>query len=105
MSVLRGNYYALLGMEPGANTEQVERAFRYLIELYGDDALATYSLLDPGEAKQMRVQLREAYEVLRDPVRRLEYDVRHGLISGRAPSLGSELPGVPPVAGVAVGEN
>jgi flagellar biosynthesis protein FlhG len=90
VSVLRGNCYALLGLESGATTEQIEKAFRYLIELYGDDSLATYSLLDPGEARQVRVQLREAYDMLRDPVRRLEYDVRHGLISGRAPSVASE---------------
>jgi flagellar biosynthesis protein FlhG len=88
MSVLRGNCYAVLGVEPGATTERIEKAFRYLIELYSDDALATYSLLDPGEAKQVRAQLREAYEVLRDAVRRLEYDVRHGLISGRPPNVG-----------------
>ncbi len=100
MSVLRGNHYALMGIEPGATTEQIEKAFRYLIELYGDEALATYSLLDPGEAKQMRAQLREAYDVLREPMRRLEYDVRHGLISGRAPSLGGELPSAAFGAGV-----
>jgi len=105
MSVLRGNHYALLGLEPGATTEQIERAFRYLIELYGEDALATYSLLDSGEAKQMRAQLREAYDVLRDPVRHLEYDVRHGLISGRTPSPGNQLPGMPPLPGVGVSED
>jgi curved DNA-binding protein CbpA len=105
MSVLRGNHYALMGIEPGATTEQVEKAFRYLIELYGDEALATYSLLDPGEAKQMRAQLREAYDVLRDPVRRLEYDVRHGLIGSRAPSMGGELLGVAVGAGVGGADN
>jgi curved DNA-binding protein CbpA len=103
--VLRGNCYALLGLEPGATTEQIEKAFRYLIELYGDDSLATYSLLDPGEARQVRVQLREAYDVLRDPVRRLEYDVRHGLISGRAPAVGGESAAVANASRHESGEN
>jgi len=84
VSTLRPNYYALLGLNPGATMEQIDKAFRYLIELYSDEALATYSLLEPGEARQLRAQLREAYELLRDPVRRLDYDVRHGLIAGAA---------------------
>ncbi len=103
--MLRGNCYALLGLEPGATTEQIEKAFRYLIELYGDDSLATYSLLDPGEARQVRVQLREAYDVLRDPVRRLEYDVRHGLISGRAPSVSNDTPAPASASSAEGGEN
>jgi curved DNA-binding protein CbpA len=105
MSATRGNHYAVLGVEPGATVEQIEKAFRYLIDLYGDDALATYSLLDSGEAKQMRAQLREAFDMLRDPVRRLEYDLRHGLIGSRAPSSGSDLLGMPPSGGAVANEN
>ncbi len=57
----RGNHYAVLGIEPGATLDRVEKAYRYLVELYGDESLATYSLLDAGELRQMRAQLREAY--------------------------------------------
>ncbi len=76
----RSNFYALLGLEPGATADEIEQAFRGLNELYRDDSLATYSLIDTAEARQIRAQLREAYDVLRDPLRRLEYDVRHGWI-------------------------
>jgi flagellar biosynthesis protein FlhG len=85
--VTRSNLYAVLGLDPGATGEQIEKAFRYLTELYADDSLATYSLLDTAEARKVRAQLREAFDVLRDPVRRLEYDVRYGLIV--APGNGS----------------
>jgi flagellar biosynthesis protein FlhG len=100
--VTRSNFYAVLGLDPGATTEQIEKAFRYLTDLYADDALATYSLLDLAEARKIRAQLREAYDVLKDPVRRLEYDVRYGLIvapaaeppaeSERAGAASSEAP-------------
>lgn len=91
----RSNHYAILGLDPGATGEQIEKAFRYLTELYADDSLATYSLLDTAEARKMRAQLREAFDVLRDPVRRLEYDVRYGLIV--APANGSAAsPDQPP---------
>jgi flagellar biosynthesis protein FlhG len=85
----RGNHYQVLGVEAGASIDQIEKAYRYLVDLYADDSLATYSLLDPGELRQVRAQLREAYDVLRDPLRRLEYDVRQGVMtspSGEAPA-------------------
>ena len=74
----RGNPYALLGLEGGATGDQIDQAYRSLAELYREDSLATYSLVDAAEARQIRTQLREAYDLLRDPLRRLEYDVRHG---------------------------
>lgn len=94
----RSNLYAVLGLDPGATGEQIEKAFRYLTELYADDSLATYSLLDAAEARKVRAQLREAFEVLRDPVRRLEYDVRYGLIvaPGNGSGGGSERPTLEP---------
>jgi flagellar biosynthesis protein FlhG len=96
----RGNHYHVLGIEPGASAERIEKAYRYLIELYGDESLATYSLLDAAELRQMRAQLREAYDVLRDPLRRLEYDVRQGVI---APTE-SEPPSPRPRAAVVEGD-
>jgi flagellar biosynthesis protein FlhG len=90
--VTRGNHYAVLGIEPGATPEEIERAHGYLTELYGDESLATYSLLEEGEARQIRAQVREAYEVLRDPLRRLEYDARQGLISTQRERAARDAP-------------
>ena len=70
--------YAVLGLEPRAAPDRVERAYRFCIELYGEGALATYSLLDPLEAEAQRTRVREAYEVLHDPERRRIYDESQG---------------------------
>ena len=81
MALPRGNHYAVLGVDPDASADQIERAYRHLMELYSEDALATYTLLSPEEVRQACAQVRQAYGMLRDPVRRLEYDARHGFIT------------------------
>jgi curved DNA-binding protein CbpA len=92
----REDLYAVLGLEPRASREQVERAYRFCIELYGEGCLATYTLLDPNEAEQQRIRVREAYEVLVDDEKRRAYDEVRGL----PPPDASALPF--PVAGAAV---
>ena len=79
------NHYEVLGINAQATPEEVERAYRFTLELYGDGALATYSLLDPAEVRRARGRVQEAYEVLRDPARRQAYDQSHGLASVGAP--------------------
>ena len=70
--------YDILGLEPGASREQVERAYHFSLEMYGEDAVATYSLLDPAEIEGMRSRIEEAYAVLVDPERRRGYDEGKG---------------------------
>jgi curved DNA-binding protein CbpA len=81
----RDDLYDLLGLEPGASREQVERAYRFSLEMYGEDALAMYSLLEPAELESMRSRVREAYRVLSDPERRRAYDEGHGFSPPEAP--------------------
>jgi flagellar biosynthesis protein FlhG len=71
----RRTYYEVLGIERTASLPQVERAYRFCLDMYGAGAMATYSLLEPGEQEEAREQVREAYEVLRDPARRRAYDL------------------------------
>jgi flagellar biosynthesis protein FlhG len=75
---MEDDLYAVLGLEPRAAYDQVERAFRFALELYAENTLATYSLLEPGEAEEQRARVKQAYAVLSDPVKRHEYDERHG---------------------------
>jgi curved DNA-binding protein CbpA len=101
----REDLYDVLGLEPGASPEQLERAYRFSMEMYGQDALATYSLLEPAEIEAERARVQEAYAVLADPQRRREYDEAHGFAPPEAsvvpfPTLGgseaevAELPEV-----------
>lgn len=71
-------HYEVLGVEPAASPEQLERAYRFCLDLYGEGSLATYSLLDPDETREARERVEEAYGVLRDPARRRAYDQTQG---------------------------
>jgi curved DNA-binding protein CbpA len=84
----RADLYTVLGLEPRASREQVERAYRFCLELYGEGSLATYTLVDPTEAEQQRLRVREAYEVLVDDEKRRVYDE----VQGYLPPDGSVLP-------------
>jgi flagellar biosynthesis protein FlhG len=91
--------YGVLGLKPRASREQVERAYRFQLELYGDGSLATYSLVDPGEAERQRARIREAYHVLADSARRREYDERLGLEPPGPPVLPFPAPAAPAAQG------
>ena len=68
-------HYATLGLDPRASREQVEKAYRFSMEMYGEGALATYSLLAAEDVRAARARIASAYEVLSDPMRRREYDL------------------------------
>jgi len=87
MSALPQSHYDVLGIGPRATRDQVERAYRFFRGMYKAGAVATYSLLDPEVAEELRARIGEAYDVLRDPVRRREYDVARGFASADAPLL------------------
>ena len=87
--------YAVLGLEPRATREQVERAYRFCLELYSEGALATYSLLEPTEAEQQRLRVREAYEVLSHEERRRAYDAGQGFLPPDGPVLPFPAPASP----------
>lgn len=84
---MRDDLYSVLGLEPRAPREQVERAYRFCLELYDEGAIATYSLLEPAEAEQQRTRVREAYEVLGDEQKRREYDSAQGFLPPDSPVL------------------
>jgi len=90
-------HYAVLGIGPRATPEQVDRAYRHAAGLYDEEALATYSLLDTDERRQARARVEAAYAVLRDPLRRREYDGSLGMaVDG--PAAAAAPPPVPSAA-------
>ena len=61
------NYYDLLQINPRAEIETIERVYRIMAARYHPDNKQT------GDAERFRV-LTDAYQMLRDPVKRKEYD-------------------------------
>ena len=59
------NYYRILGLEPGADTNEIRRAFRVLAKRHHPDA---------GGDEELFKQIGIAYYVLSDPQSRKEYD-------------------------------
>ncbi len=69
-----GTHYDVLGLTPAATAEQVEQAYQFFSGMYGEESVATYSLLEPGELREVRTRVQQAYDVLCDAVKRQEYD-------------------------------
>ena len=68
------HYYRTLGVPVNASHKVITKAFRRLAHKYHPDRTR-----DNKEwAEQKFKQISEAYEVLRDPKRRLEYDLKFG---------------------------
>jgi curved DNA-binding protein CbpA len=80
------NYYDLLQINPRAETEAVERVYRMLASRYDPENR------ESGDPERFQV-LREAYETLRDPVRRARYDaeLEQGQASPLSIFLGKEF--------------
>ena len=67
MSVSTVNYYDLLQINPRAEIETIERVYRIMAARYRPDNKQT------GDPARFQL-LTEAYQVLRDPAKRREYD-------------------------------
>jgi curved DNA-binding protein CbpA len=77
------DYYEVLEISPNANSETVERMFRYLARHYHPDNLAT--------ADRDRFDLiLEAHNVLRDPAKRVRYDLDYRKHVGARTELAEE---------------
>jgi hypothetical protein len=82
-------YYRALGVAPGATPEAIRAAFRERAKVLHPDR--AFSAVDEAGFRK----LAEAYEVLRDPRRRLEYDSR-ALAATTAPAAPRARPAEPP---------
>jgi hypothetical protein len=69
----RQDYYAVLGVEPGASDAEIERAFRSRVIAIHPDRFVGDPHAQERAAANLR-QLNQAIAVLRDPLARARYD-------------------------------
>lgn len=68
------NYYKLLDIEPEATTQEIEEAYERARAVYSKDSIALYSLYSHEEREALMETIRAAYETLKDPSRRTNYN-------------------------------
>lgn len=74
MSSYRPDHYMSLGIRPDADADTIRAAYRTLAKQVHPDASAAEREDATEEATERFVRLQEAYDVLRDPLRRAQYD-------------------------------
>jgi flagellar biosynthesis protein FlhG len=89
------SHYEILGLAWDASPEQIEKAYHFFASMYEEEAVATYSLLDAEQQREVRARIRQAYDVLRDPEQRALYD--RGLAEGQPGPEARPRP-IPPAA-------
>jgi len=71
------NFYEVLRVRTNATPEQIKRAFIELVSKYHPDVYKGDKLY----AERYTAILTEAYSVLKDPERRMDYDIKHNINS------------------------
>ena len=69
---LPSTHYALLGVPSWASEEEIKKRYRMLARIYHPDKIG--SLPDPGSVQDRFMLIRQATELLSDPVKRVAYD-------------------------------
>lgn len=68
------NHYEVFDLPPDATPFEIRQAYKAGLELYGDEAMATYSFFSESERKQILCRLEEAFVTLMNQKSRAEYD-------------------------------
>lgn len=69
------NYYELLSVERTASRDEIWEAYQAALATYRDGSLALYGLVQEAERALVLDRVQEAFQTLRDPERRRDYDL------------------------------
>ncbi len=95
---LTPNYYLTLDIIPGATHNEILHAYNRAKMTYSAGSLASYSLLESESSNSILNDIEKAFDVLGNPARRREYDLKMGFetwseevskatLSGKGPSI------------------
>ncbi len=91
-------HYEVLEISVAATSGDVRNAYERLTQLYADDQVVLYGLIDLSRAHALRSRLKEAFDVLIDESRRDAYDEKIGLPPREMPKRSPVAPrAAPPV--------
>jgi flagellar biosynthesis protein FlhG len=68
--------YEVLETDPGASDEEIRRAYKRAREMYGSDSMVTCGLFTPERLALVVQRIEEAYDILLDPDRRRQHDLK-----------------------------
>ncbi len=86
------SYYSLMGIEPTASQDEIEKAYKHQSERYDPARVSNMDEEIRRIAVQRTAELQHAYTVLSDPQKRKEYDQSIGLQQRRGQSTETPAP-------------
>jgi curved DNA-binding protein CbpA len=99
------NFYEIFEIPTTATRQQIEQAYELAKKTYGDNSLASYSLFDSAERKEIIRRIHLAYETLSDENRRRQYDqtvMGRAVPESPAPSVAGPVKTAPAIAATAL---
>ncbi|MGZ5438979.1 MAG: hypothetical protein ACXWFJ_03945 [Candidatus Aminicenantales bacterium] len=69
------NYYELLSVERTASQDEIWEGYQAALSTYKDGSLALYGLVSEVERGPILERIQEAFQTLRDPDKRKEYNL------------------------------
>ena len=70
------NYYELLEVDPSSSLHKIREAYIRAKKTYSPNSPALYSMFSETEARQLLKLIEEAYHILSNQAKRIDYDLR-----------------------------
>ena len=74
-------YYDILEITNSASPQEIRKAYLRMKATYSKNNLALYSLIEQDQSSEIIQEIENAYHVLSDPQRKIDYDRLHGFLT------------------------